>query len=71
MGNGARKGGDPETYDTVAKSPGLEGFFELHNAEKGGKEHNPDDAHIVNLDAKNDEHLSICRSMCPCFRAAL
>ncbi len=41
MGNGARKGGDPETYDTLAKSPGLEGFFELHYAEKGGKEHNP------------------------------
>ncbi|HTV78495.1 MAG TPA: MBL fold metallo-hydrolase [Steroidobacteraceae bacterium] len=59
MGNGARKGGDPESYDTVSGSPGLEGFFELHYAEKGGPEHNPPEAYIANPDAKHDQHLPL------------
>jgi competence protein ComEC len=63
MANGARKGGDRESHDTVSKSRGLQGFFALHYAENGGPEHNPDEAHIVNPDARNDQHLSLLVSV--------
>jgi beta-lactamase superfamily II metal-dependent hydrolase len=59
VANGARKGGDRETFDTVSKSPGLQGLFALHYAENAGREHNPDEACIVNPDARNDQHLSL------------
>ncbi len=59
IANGARKGGDRETYDTVSKSPGLQGLFSLHFGENAGKEHNPGEDCIVNPDARNDQHLSL------------
>jgi beta-lactamase superfamily II metal-dependent hydrolase len=50
MGNGAKKGGSPDTYDTLKASPGIQAIWQLHFAEAGGKEHNTADAFIANVD---------------------
>ncbi len=49
MNNGARKGGDPEAWQVVKDSPGLEGLWQLHTAIAGGEEHNTADTYIANL----------------------
>jgi hypothetical protein len=48
--NGAKKGGSPATYDTLKASPGIEAIWQLHFSEEGGKEHNPPDSFIANID---------------------
>lgn len=48
MNNGARKGGSPEAWTVVDKSPGLEDLWQLHFSEAGGPEHNVDDRFIAN-----------------------
>jgi competence protein ComEC len=50
MGNGAKKGGSPSTYDVIKNSPGLEALWQLHFSEEGGKEHNTPDSFIANID---------------------
>lgn len=50
MNNGARKGGSPETWDTLHGTPGLEDIWQLHFAVAGGKDHNTADPFIANLD---------------------
>jgi beta-lactamase superfamily II metal-dependent hydrolase len=50
MDNGAKKGGSPSTYDTLKASPGIQAIWQLHFAEAGGKEHNPPDSFIANVD---------------------
>jgi beta-lactamase superfamily II metal-dependent hydrolase len=50
MNNGARKGGVPETWQTVHDSPGLVDMWQLHFAVAGGKEHNAADPFLANLD---------------------
>jgi beta-lactamase superfamily II metal-dependent hydrolase len=50
MDNGAKKGGSPGTYDTLKAAPGLEAVWQLHFSEEGGKEHNPPDSFIANID---------------------
>jgi competence protein ComEC len=50
MDNGARKGGSPSTYDTLKSAPGIEAIWQLHFSEEGGKEHNPPDSYIANVD---------------------
>ena len=48
MNNGARKGGSPEAWQTVHKSPGLEDIWQLHYALAGGKDNNAPDTFISN-----------------------
>jgi beta-lactamase superfamily II metal-dependent hydrolase len=55
MGNGPRKGGAPETWDTLKAAPGLEDIWQLHYSLNGDKDHNPPDAFIANPDGQPDE----------------
>jgi beta-lactamase superfamily II metal-dependent hydrolase len=48
MNNGAKKGGSPETFQILRKSPGIEDIWQLHYALAGGAENNPPDAFIAN-----------------------
>ncbi|HYL35045.1 MAG TPA: MBL fold metallo-hydrolase [Bryobacteraceae bacterium] len=50
MNNGARKGGNPDAWQIVKDSPGLEDLWQLHYAMEGGKEHNVPDSFIANVD---------------------
>jgi competence protein ComEC len=54
MNNGAHKGGIPAAWQIVHDSPGLQGFWQLHYAIDGGKEHNVDDEFIANLGEKDE-----------------
>ena len=48
MNNGAQKGGSPEAWNVVEKSPGLEDLWQLHFSEAGGPEHNVAEQFIAN-----------------------
>lgn len=48
VNNGARKGGAPELLQAVARTPGVEGVWQLHRSELPGAE-NVADARIANL----------------------
>ena len=50
MNNGAKKGGSPEAWQIIRKSPGLEDLWQLHFAVAGGKENNAPDSFIANVD---------------------
>jgi beta-lactamase superfamily II metal-dependent hydrolase len=50
MNNGAKKGGSPEAWDVIRKSPGLQDIWQLHFALAGGKDHNAPDSFIANTD---------------------
>jgi len=54
MNNGARKGGSPETFDTLHSSPGIEDIWQVHYAVEAGKDRNSPEAMIANSDEKND-----------------
>lgn len=49
MNNGAKKGGSPETWEVVRKSPGLEDIWQLHFAIAGGEAHNSPQSFLANL----------------------
>ena len=49
MDNGAKKGGSPQTIDTLRGIPGLEGLWQLHYSEEGGAAHNTAGKNIANL----------------------
>jgi competence protein ComEC len=49
MDNGAKKGGAPEAWDVIEKSPGLENLWQLHYADGGGSEHNVAAPFLANL----------------------
>jgi beta-lactamase superfamily II metal-dependent hydrolase len=55
MENGAKKGGEPATWQVVHDSPGLEGLYQLHYSPVGGAEHNVAEGAIANLDEKDDK----------------
>lgn len=59
MDNGAKKGGDQETYETVAHSSNLKRLWQLHFGEKAGTGHNVSETYIANPTAENDAHASI------------
>jgi len=59
MGNGAKKGGDPESFDTVMASPRIARFWQLHFAERAGPKHNAPEAYIANPNADGDARASI------------
>jgi competence protein ComEC len=50
MNNGARKGGSPDSWQTVHESPGLVDIWQLHYSVAGGKDHNAPDTFIANTD---------------------
>ena len=50
MGNGARKGGDPPAWPVLRSTPGLEDIWQLHYSVNGGKDNNPRDDFIANLE---------------------
>jgi competence protein ComEC len=50
MDNGAKKGGNPPSWDVVSKSPNLEDFWQLHYSEEGGAAHNVASEFIANPD---------------------
>lgn len=52
MANGARKGGDPATWPTLGGAPGLEDIWQSHFSVAGGKDRNPPDDFIANLEAE-------------------
>jgi beta-lactamase superfamily II metal-dependent hydrolase len=50
MNNGAKKGGSPDAWQIIRKSPGLEDIWQLHFALAGGAESNSPDSFIANPD---------------------
>lgn len=56
MNNGAHKGGNPKAWQIVHDSPGLAGFWQLHYAVDGGKDHNVAEDFIANTDEASDGH---------------
>jgi len=50
MNNGAKKGGDAETWPVLRAAPGLEDIWQSHFSLAGGKEKNPPDDFIANLE---------------------
>jgi competence protein ComEC len=52
--NGAQKGGDPESYDTISATPGLQRLWQLHVATRAGAAHNAADAYVANLSEAPD-----------------
>jgi hypothetical protein len=55
MGNGPRKGGAPQTWETLRSAPGTEDIWQLHYSLNGDKDHNPPDDFIANPDGPADE----------------
>jgi len=56
MGNGPRKGGAPLTWDTLRGAKGLEDIWQVHYSVAGGKDKNPPDDYLANLDGKDEAH---------------
>lgn len=69
MGNGARKGGDPATWPVLRATPGLEDIWQSHYSVNGGKDNNPPDDFIANLEpsapAPNDHWNTLRLSASP------
>ena len=58
MGNGSRKGGDPQTWPILRATAGLEDIWQVHYSANGTKDTNPPDDFIANLEP-TDEYKSI------------
>jgi competence protein ComEC len=67
MGNGARKGGDPETWPVLRATPGLEDIWQSHFSVAGGADNNPPADFIANADAdpRSDQNEMIKLSAQP------
>jgi competence protein ComEC len=50
MNNGARKGGAPDVWRTLRKSPGLGDIWQLHYSVEGGESNNAPPQFIANLE---------------------
>ena len=50
MGNGPRKGGDPPTWPILRGATGLEDIWQSHFSVAGGKDNNPPEDFIANVD---------------------
>lgn len=53
MNNGAKKGGDPQTWPVLRGAPGLEDIWQLHWSVAGGQEKNPPGDLIANPEPVN------------------
>ena len=56
MDNGATKGGSIPTFETIARSPGLEALWQLHFSEEAGAAHNAPAEFIANLSGTDAGH---------------
>lgn len=59
MNNGPHKGGDPEAWQIVHNSPGIEDLWQLHYAVKAGKKYNVNEKLIANPEDEKDEGYAI------------
>jgi beta-lactamase superfamily II metal-dependent hydrolase len=59
MGNGARKGADPETWPILRATSGLSDVWQVHYSELGTADTNPPPDFIANLQGTSDEHRLI------------
>lgn len=59
MNNGAHKGGSPEAWQIIHDSPGLAGFWQLHDAVDGGKDHNVQEDYIANVNDADGYFLEV------------
>jgi beta-lactamase superfamily II metal-dependent hydrolase len=50
MANGAKKGGDPQAWPRLRGAPGIEDIWQVHYSLAGGKDRNPPEAFVANLD---------------------
>ena len=57
--NGAKKGGEAESYDTVSASPRIKRVWQLHFGEKAGAAHNTAEAYTANPSAADDKYASL------------
>jgi competence protein ComEC len=57
--NGLHKGNDAAAWQIVHDSPDLEGIWQLHFAEAGGKAHNADEKFLANLDESTTHYLKV------------
>ena len=55
MNNGSHKGGAPEVWQILHDTPGVDDLWQLHYSVPAGKDHNPADPFIANID-------EICRA---------
>jgi len=73
MDNGAKKGGNPSSWDVISKSSKLEDFWQLHYSEEGGPAHNvaaefianpngPDAANYLELIVRPDGSFAVYNS---------
>ena len=65
MGNGARKGGDPQTWPILRAAPGLGDIWQVHYSEAGSADTNPQPDFIANLQGPTDMHDLIKLSVLP------
>jgi hypothetical protein len=56
VNNGARKGLATNAYETIAKSPGIEGIWQSHRSAANDDAHNTSEQMIANVDAASDGH---------------
>ncbi|MGC2402995.1 MAG: MBL fold metallo-hydrolase, partial [Acidobacteriaceae bacterium] len=61
MNNGAKKGGSPPTFVTLAKSPGLETLWQLHYSDEAADKNGPAEyiANTTGSDAANYLKLTV------------
>jgi competence protein ComEC len=61
MDNGNKKGGSPVTFDTLAKSPGLETLWQLHTSDEAAGKNAPEEyiANTTGPDAANYLKLTV------------
>jgi competence protein ComEC len=65
MGNGARKGGEPQTWPILRHAPGVEDIWQVHFSVAGAAAANPQENFIANPDAATDQHQWIKLSAQP------
>jgi beta-lactamase superfamily II metal-dependent hydrolase len=65
MGNGARKGAEPQTWPILRNAPAVEDIWQVHFSVAGAKDANPPEDFIANLDAATDQHKWIKLSAQP------
>ena len=65
LGNGARKGADPQTWPILRATPGLEDIWQVHYSAAGTKDSNPPPDFIANLEQPADDFKMIRVSVEP------
>jgi beta-lactamase superfamily II metal-dependent hydrolase len=65
VGNGARKGGDPQTWPILRAAPGLLDIWQVHYSELGSAATNPPPDFVANLQGPTDAHELIKLSVLP------